>query len=367
MTENIDIYSFTPTFCPNKDCDDHHLSDGSKYQYVKNGFVETAKPPHINQKYRCKKCKKGFSQNTFAFHYRKRIVGISSHIMHCTVNGMSNHSIAKTFGISETTVRRSLVHTARQSLLFEKEQNSKIKINESVAYDGFETFTFDQYSPCYINTAVGSKSFYNYSATFSPMNRKGRMTEVQKKKLKQLTDIWGRYPSTAIADKTDYAFKLLKSMSDTDLIVYTDEHKAYLKPAKLNGIIHETTHSSVTRNTYNKLFPINHYHMLYRHFFSSQGRESISFQKNEAALMDKIQCMKIVKNFMKPKFSKGNRFDLDAGVKSPAMYLGLSSRLLEFDDIFHKRRFETHYKLDQEDVRFMERDYGFSRRTIYKY
>ena len=98
---------------------------------------------------------------------------------------MSNNSIARNLDISEGTVRDRLKEMSRQSVFFEKE-NLPIKLTEDVAYDGFETFTHSQFDPCYINTAVGSRSHFIYHNTFSPLNRKGRMTEDQKRKNREL-------------------------------------------------------------------------------------------------------------------------------------------------------------------------------------
>lgn len=357
--------TFSPPFCPRPECPEHFPS-GKKF-WVRNGIEHTQKAPGKNQKYRCTRCGKGFSYNTFSIDFRKKIPGISEEVFTCSLSGMSNNSIAHKIKVAEATVRNRLTFLARQSLLMEKEITPKIQIKESVAYDGFETFTYDQYSPCYINTAVGSDSLFTYSTTFSPLNRKGRMTAEQKVKLKYLVDKHGRYPSNSIYEASLYAFKELQKKSDQSLLLYTDEHKSYtraLTKLKSNKIQHIKISSKMPRTTSNPLFPINHLHRNYRHFFSSQHRETISFQKHEAGLMDKIQLMKTQKNFMKPKFARANKIDPEAGSKSPAMYIGATDRILEFENVFPRRRVITHYELDQMEGDFYEREYQFSRRKI---
>lgn len=368
MTAETQKISFKPPFCPNPNCP-YHQGTGYTY-YVKNGFAPTQKAPGFNQKFKCTVCQKGFSRNTFSIEFRKKKIGLGDEILFSCMNGMSNNSIAIKLGIAESTVRNRLTFLGRQALLFEKEKHVNLKIKEQVAYDGFETFTYDQFSPCYINTAVGSKSMYNYSATFSPMNRKGKMTEQQKEKQKKLILTYGYYPKSAIAKSSEYAFKLLESHSEGNLLLVTDEHKSYqraLKKINLDNILHMTVHSTLPRLTTNPLFPINHLHRNYRHFFSSQQRESIAFQKHEAALMDKIQLMKIYKNFMRTKFTRSSKSDPDAGKCSPAMYLNLEKEVLRFNQVFAIRKFVTHYQLDCEEKKFYERNYEFSRRKIALY
>src|SRR5690606_35421757 len=105
-------------------------------------------------------------------------------------------------------------------------------------------------------------------------------------------------------------------------------------------------------------------HSLYRHFFSSQKRETIAFQKHEAALLEKIQLMKIYRNFMNSKFVRRNKFDPHAHEKSPAMYVGVADRILNFEEVFGIRKMSSQISLDQREVNFVKRLYPFSRQTI---
>jgi len=91
-----------------------------------------------------------FSSNTFGLDFRKRVTELSEKILHYALNGMSNNSIARLLKVSEGTVRDRIKDMARQSVIFEKE-NYPVNIREDVAYDGFETFTRSQFSPCYVN------------------------------------------------------------------------------------------------------------------------------------------------------------------------------------------------------------------------
>jgi hypothetical protein len=280
------------------------------------------------------------------------------------MNGMSNNSIARYLNIAEGTVRDRLKEMARQSLLFEKENRPK-KLTEDVAYDGFETFTFSQYSPCYVNTVVGSHSLFIYHNTISPLNRKGRMREDQKIKNQELIQEFGLYPQNSVYQESVYVFRELSQIGHGRTI-FTDEHKSYQRAYRSFDcrLVHETINSQVKRNPANPLFPINHLHQCYRHFFSSQQRETISFQKHEAALLEKIQLMKIYRNYMNPKFVKKNKFDPHAHEWSPAMYVGVKNKILKFDEVFSVRKYKTQIKLDSKEIDFMNRKYSFSRQKI---
>lgn len=280
------------------------------------------------------------------------------------MNGMSNNSIARLLNVAEGTIRERLKDLSHQSLIFEKE-NYPRKLTEDVAYDGFETFTHSQFSPCYINTAVGSHSMFIYHNTLSPLNRKGRMTLEQKTKNQKLMDEFGPYPRDSVFEESVYVLKNLNSIGRGRRL-FTDEHKSYLRAIRSFDfqMDHRTINSQVRRDSSNPLFPINRLHNLYRHFFSSQQRETISFQKHEAALIEKIQLMKIYRNFMNPKFVKRNKLDSHAHEWSPAMYVGVAEKVMEFEDIFRIRKMKSQIRLDEKEKAFMNRSYPFSRQVI---
>ena len=280
------------------------------------------------------------------------------------MHGMSNNSIARDLKIAEATVRSRLRVLSKQSLIFEK-KNCPQKLNEDVAYDGFETFTHSQFDPCYINTAVGSRSLFIYNNTLSPLNRKGRMTKEQKRLNHERQIKFGAYPRDSVYEESCYILRELSRIGE-GRTVFADQHRAYQRAYHSFDcrMKFETISSKARRDPLNPLFPINHLHMLYRHFLSSQKRETISFQKHEAALLEKIQLKKIYRNFMTTKFIKKNKIDPHAHEWSPAMYVGVAQKVLSFEEIFGVRNVKTQVKLDSREENFFNRVYRFSRQKM---
>ena len=176
---------------------------------------------------------------------------------------------------------------------------------------------------------------------------------------------FGLYPQNSVYKESLYVMKELSSLG-RGRTLYTDEHKSYLSAYRSFESLmdHETISSKARRDPSNPLFPINRLHMIYRHSFSSQQRQTISFQKHEAALMEKIQLMKVYLNFMRPKFVKKNKYDPHAHEWSPAMYVGVAQRVLGFGDIFGVRKVSSQVKLDQKEQDFVQRVYPYSRQKI---
>jgi transposase-like protein len=333
MSSHYGQLTFTPPFCPNSKCIHHRF--GKIGFAKKNGITKTAKIPKLNQRFLCKTCGTQFSKNTFDFDFRKKLIHLSRNVLHFSMNGMSHSSIARELKVSKGSVNLRLKNLAHQSLLFEKE-NEVQAITENIAYDGFETFTHSQFSPCYINTAVGMHSHFVYHNTFSPLNRKGKMTDLQVIKQKKLLQTFGAYPKDSVYQESRYIFHEINAKAETSIRLFSDEHHSYQRAFKqsMHKLSHEKISSKLRRNSRNPLFAINHLHLLYRHFLCSQKRETIAFQKHEAAMLEKVQLMKIYRNFLQPKFTKKNKYDEFAHQWSPAMYLKIVDRILEFNDVF---------------------------------
>ena len=355
--------TFTPPYCPNPRCIHHQKGE---HFYYKNGWLKTQKFPYVNQRYRCKDCGTQFSYNTFSLEYRCRQIGLMDQIHFCVLNSMGHSSTARKLKISEHTVRSRIAELARQGLLLEKTFEQKVSVNEPIVYDGFESFSHDQYSPHYINTAVGAKSLYIYKTTFSPLNRKGRMTDKQREKNTLLIQQYGKYPSDSIRRETTSILQELCDKSvGRELILHTDEHKSYVLSVQKDlgkcNIVHYTTNSKLPRTTLNPLFPVNHLHRNYRHFLAAHRRETIAFQQNEAATMDKITIHRLYRNFMTPRLFRKKKSP------TPAMLKGLSSKLLSFSELYPFRRLKTQFCLDERDDKQFHRVWDFSRQKITRY
>ncbi len=80
--------------------------------------------------------------------------------------------------------------------------------------------------------------------------------------------------------------------------------------------------------------------------------------------MEKLQLMKIYRNFMNPNFVKKNKYDPHAHEWSPAMYIGMAEKVLTFTEIFGVRKLKSQSRLNNKELEFMNRSYPFSRQKI---
>ena len=345
--ERIKQEKFVPPYCPNPKCQYHN---GGKHFWVKNGVLKVKKFPGFNQLYKCIDCGRGFCYTAFKLNYRHRSdEGFFQYIFEATTQGHSNRSIARNINLSECSVRNKIKHLARQTLLKWEELSGPLKINEAIAYDGFETFVHSQFDPNNINHAVGVDSLFLYDFNYAHLNRKGKMTTSQKRKLQNIVKSHGRYPTDRIRVSTKEVFTNLMARKNSEMgniQLYTDEHKAYKIVLKRDipsdTFEHFTINSKACRDGRNPLFPVNHLDLKLRHFLKSCTRETIAFNKNESGLMDRYILFGGLKNFMCSRLIKGRKHEL---VYSPAMLVGITDKILNFYEFFDERRTQHQVKL----------------------
>ncbi|RZA01291.1 MAG: hypothetical protein EOP11_17525 [Proteobacteria bacterium] len=182
---------------------------------------------------------------------------------------------------------------------------------------------------------------------------------------------FGKYDPRAIQNDSKRIFERLLAKSDGELQLHSDNHYAYRRAIKTmagkDQINHLITPAKLTRNFRNRLFAINHTDMLTRHLLGTFKRETIAFSKHPVAMMESFILFATQKNYMKPRFSKKHKRDPLAHIESPAMHLGLRSKIQSFNEFYRDRISIHHVKLNSDWQDLFDSTYLASRRTIRAY
>ena len=159
---------------------------------VKIGFSRAVKclGGERRRRYRCRECKKTFSENHLKRNFRFRHLdpALSSKILELVCAGVSNRLIARILKVSDHCVRIRSYRLGCQAFHFHFEQvyGGSLKICEPVCFDGLENFAGSQYDPNNINQVVGRDSLFVYDFNFASLNRKGYMSPWQKNRLGEI-------------------------------------------------------------------------------------------------------------------------------------------------------------------------------------
>lgn len=358
--------AFKPPYCPNQACPQFH-KDQVKEGFSRYGQIAINRFPYISQRFICKNCSKTFTSSYFRLDYRDHFWGDYKEIFYLNRINTSKREIARRIKHSEFYVRQKISKMSRLALLFDAKMNEGLKIKEPIVYDGIENFSFSQFDPNNVNHAVGKKSLFVYDYNFCPLNRKGCMTKNQKIKKQKLEQQFGPYPRRDIRTSTKRIFERLLKRT-YNLTIHSDEHFQYRRVVNwdLRGksITHFTVSSRKYRNYRNPLFAVNNIDMQLRHDSASFKRETIAFAKHSIAMMETFTLYALFRNYMRPKFWGTHRSDPESSKNSPAMEIGLTNKILIFEDVFGERLEPGHVKLNQDHHNFYNRVDKTSRRTI---
>lgn len=321
-----------PPFCPNPQCRFH---DGTRgWRFRKMGFYRRRVAPHRIQRYRCSRCRRSFSSQTFSTTYWLRRPDLPRQLFAKLLACSAYRQIARDLDIGPTTVLRHAARLGRHCLLFHERLRPLVR--EPLAVDGFESFEFSQYTPIQLHTAVGTDSHFVYGFTDSELRRKGRMTALQRQRRSELERRLGR-PDPHSIEREMRALVGIVTTPRRRFTIHSDDHPAY--PRALHGLRdrsfeHRVTSSRAARTPQNPLFPINLLDLLIRHSSANHKRETIAFSKRRQSAIERLWILVVWRNVVK-SFSERRR---DA---TPAQRLGLLSRRLTVQDVLAERLFPT--------------------------
>jgi hypothetical protein len=253
-----------------------------------------------------------------------------------TTGGMANRQIARDLKVSPETINRHIARLGRHCLLFHNQMMKMSPPVHEIVVDGFESFEFSQYFPIHHHVAVEKGSDFFIYFTDSELRRKGRMTEHQKRRRKELEMMLGRPDPKAV--EKDMRQTLEVALQDQpDATVFSDDHPAYKLSIKTmpTKIDHRITPGSAHRDKNNSLWEVNLLDLLIRHSNANHRRETIAWSKRRQGSAERLAILLVWRNYMKGRREKVR------GSPTPAMERGMMDRPLEINELLGKRLFRT--------------------------
>lgn len=327
-----------PPHCPNPACVFHSRTDG--WHYVKDGFFSRAKDPLRVQRYRCRHCRRRFSDQTFRTTYWLRCPELLEHVLGTLLACSAYRQIARFLRCSPGTVATHAARLGRHCLLVHQTLRPRTLGDEPLVLDGFLSFEYSQYFPTLYHVVAGQGSHFLHGFTDSELRRSGRMRTEQKRRRRTLEAALGRPDPRAIEKDVAAVLKALLP-APRALELWSDEHPDYPRAiARLKhlSVTHRTISSRAARTPRNPLFAINLLDLLIRHSGANHKRETIAFSKRRGFAILRLWVLVVWRNYMK-SISERTRGE------SPAMRLGVLDRRLTTDDVLARRLFPSRVPL----------------------
>jgi len=352
-----------PPYCPNPHCI-HHSWDGIHGNgrfWVRAGFYYTAVSGKV-QRFICSHCKARFSERSVSLDYYTKKSLKYKEIFRAISAAESVASIARNLGCSPNSIQNRLERLGRNCIAAHARLCASLTLREHLCADGFESFDRSQFFPNNINLLVGADSQFLYEYTHTTIRRKGRMTDAQRAKRRQLEARF-RPPSGSLRRSFTQLVSAIGPIWQQNqlpaLSIRTDEHRIYpiaikevsTKLAAVgNGVIlHEQYSSRLERTVANPLFPVNYYDRELRKDLAAFRRETTCMTKNVSAGLLRMANHLMWHNYCKPFRVKSWK----TREKVHAQWAGMDGELIErnLETLTEVRSMMSHQQLSIEQAR----------------
>jgi transposase-like protein len=334
------LSGFVPPFCPNAKCV-HHRQLPAPWRWKRAGFYRRLAHPQLIPRFTCRSCRRSFSSQTFSTTYWLKRPDLPERVFMKAVGGMANRQIARDLEVAPSTIDRLLGRLGRHCLLLHASLTAHARPQGPVVLDSFESFEFSQFFPFQHHLLSETHTSFFWHFTDSPLRRKGRMTEAQKRRRFELETTFGRPDPRAV--EKDVRLLLQATLDGVQVATLrSDDHRAY--PRALQEVPcrveHQVTSSRQRRNAHNPLFEINLLDLLIRHSQANHRRQTLAWSKRRQSSADRLALFLVWRNYVKWRWEKRCR-------ATPAMLKGLLTRRLRIPEILRQRLFRSHIPLPQ--------------------
>jgi transposase-like protein len=264
------------------------------------------------QRFCCTLCRRGFSQRTFDLDYWTHRTLDYRLIQNLLVWGSGVRQACRTLGVSTNLLANRHSRLARQSLVLHAKGLDRFQLKEDLAFDGFESFSGSQFFPNNLNLLVTTDSQFVLGMNAAVLRRKGRMTEVQKEKRKNLEGKWKASPKAIYRSSREllnWGCHLGFNSCRFPIVVRTDEKKEYgwalrsLVPYGTwldDGLVeHRRTSSKAARTLSNDLFSVNYLDRQLRKDLAEHVRETVRFSRRLEFSLERAVVHLVHHNYFK--------------------------------------------------------------------
>jgi len=346
--ESIPGEQFAPSFCPRSDCPQHQVDPRAfRYKRLKETYTRRC-DGRVVPRFRCRDCRHGFSQQSFAVSYYLKRPELTVPIAKGIVNGAAHRQIARMAGCAPSTVTKRVARLGRHAELLQRLCLAALPgVHEPVNYDDFETFTGTQFHPCGIGTTVGHHSWFLYGLGFAPHRRGGHLSLAQRRK----QALWDRRSGKPPRDP--YARALLSQLDvlapkavARPLTLISDDKQDYARAVRRHPLGQRVRHlvypnprrgpkgsrrspEALARDE--AMFPLDATHKFMRHSVKGHARETIAFGRRNEAQLERAHLFAVFRNLVKLRSERRPRSI------TPAMWLRLTQDVWTWERVFAQR------------------------------
>lgn len=326
--------AFVPTFCPFPGCRTTHPQD--PFQYHRDGTYPRALDGRRVQRFRCRRCRRRFSSQTFRLDYCLKKPRVNELVLACLVSKVTHRQTARILRIDRKTVHRrlSLYGPAmrRWHLGLLRLARKRGGLRGSFSLDELETYEHDRrLKPLTVPVLIHRATRFLVHVETADLPARGslRPTDAARKTAQENRGGRRISGSKQAVESCIAALKVCHAPHQF-LQLVVDQKKSYPPIIRrhfgnrISALIRES--SKTKRNTLNPMFPMNHMLAMLRDQISRLVRRTWAASKRQSALRDHLWTFLAWRNYVRPMFNHTPQ-------RSSAMELGVAARLHSSADL----------------------------------
>ncbi len=325
---------FIPPRCPNRTCPDHRSP--SPCFFHRHGVYRPRCRPWPVPRFRCRRCRKTFSRQTFRMDYRDRKPHLNRLLFLSIGTGVGLRQTARNLHLSLRCTEMKFRKIGRHLRHFNLNLRGPLPPNSQIQFDELETYEGRRNTrPLTVPVAIERESDFTVWSESAPIRPRGRMSQARERAIAEDNRRFGprRDRSRRSVLRTlRRAHELTHHLPQ--IVFQTDEKSTYPSYARSvfgkDRVIHQRTNSKLARMTWNPLFPINHTEAKLRDLLGRLRRDSWLVSKTAWCLDLGLQYFMAYRNYVRRRFNHDS--------ESPAELLGFVPRRLSEGEVLSWRQ-----------------------------
>ena len=322
---------FEPPRCPHRLCAFHLAPSKDRPWFVRHGHYQPLCRPHPVPRFRCLKCRRSFSRQTFRMDYRDHRPDLNPKLFRLLASGVGLRQSSRLLGLSLRCLQLKSRKLGRHLRRLNLNLQAPLPAGSTLQFDELETFEgMRTLRPLTVPLLIEKRSRFIVWAEAAPIPARHRKSRHGRTRSQELQRKGRRRDGSrrACLRTLKRAAALVGQLGP--LAIETDEKRTY--PSLIREafgpertIAHDTTKSTRRRDVSNPLFAINQTEAMARDLSGRLRRQSWLVSKKRRYLDIGLAVFIAWRNLVRRRFNHDS--------VSPCQVLGFTSRRMSEEEL----------------------------------
>ena len=301
---------FEPPFCPLQGCPNREQPT-AKF-CIRYGYFAPAGRPKKVQRFRCKACRRTFSEVTFRLDCGDRRPEVNTKLFEALVSGTGYRQCARTLDMGVSAVQRKARKLSKHAGFLHDNLSPRLPADRIYLLDEEETYEQASIRTLTMPVLIEREHWFVVTTEVGSSRRlaaKGTERRAWQDREELLN---GPRPDQSRECVLTVMQDLDRRIAGSDLVLETDQKSSYATIANEvfgKRVVHMTTSSRQARTTCNPLFPINTTLAMTRDNLGRLRRQSWLVTKKGEFLRGHMNLFLAYRNYVRKRFNRDKKME----------------------------------------------------------